>query len=543
MKTGDRIKELRKAKNLTQLELANKLNITDKAVSKWESNQGDPSIDLLIELSKVFDVSIDYLLTGTSRETIRYMSFIERVAYEDNPGLITKNSDFCYDIRDIENLKNLVDYVYQYEAVKTFVHIATGPHKAMLIKDVFDQIELSGLVKMSLISGHFDLISPNVGNPFVPLYLIQVVDDVKKAREKHIPGIGHDIVDFILHSKKISESTWDWLLDTQSLYWGHGMSQILEMAVKEKHPMVQRILDAIQPSNEAINELIKNNPVDYRGYHRYALRDSMLCMNEKPYRVYMDVTKETVMAAMGHDDEALVARLNELSGFKVSAHELKMDKVNKSESMSRKEKLLESVLHDGIVHINELIALDDYALYLEGIEYPASTLEKCQALLKRQDYKTLFQIAIDLNLGKTLQALRTDDVNGLDKALDSDLKQTPSKPGFRTRNSSQDDDPSIRKRRILFKDIMSHQDPEFFKHACKTDITNLDWALEMLVTTRPQDYVLQKLLLDRGAKLHKRWKEDDGWGDMVKRDVVDEVATELLKNQIQILMKEDKKDE
>ena len=52
MKTGDRIKELRKQNNLTQLELANKLNITDKAVSKWESNLGEPSIDLLMELSK-----------------------------------------------------------------------------------------------------------------------------------------------------------------------------------------------------------------------------------------------------------------------------------------------------------------------------------------------------------------------------------------------------------------------------------------------------------------------------------------------------------
>ena len=57
MKTGDRIKELRKSKDLTQLELAERLNITDKAVSKWENNHGEPSIDLLLELSKLFDAS------------------------------------------------------------------------------------------------------------------------------------------------------------------------------------------------------------------------------------------------------------------------------------------------------------------------------------------------------------------------------------------------------------------------------------------------------------------------------------------------------
>lgn len=59
LKTGDRIKELRKISNLTQLELAKKLNITDKAISKWESNLGEPSIEMLLQLSKLFDVSID----------------------------------------------------------------------------------------------------------------------------------------------------------------------------------------------------------------------------------------------------------------------------------------------------------------------------------------------------------------------------------------------------------------------------------------------------------------------------------------------------
>lgn len=54
--------ELRKLNNLTQLELANKLGYSDKNVSKWENAQAIPSAEILLELSKYFNVSVDYLL-------------------------------------------------------------------------------------------------------------------------------------------------------------------------------------------------------------------------------------------------------------------------------------------------------------------------------------------------------------------------------------------------------------------------------------------------------------------------------------------------
>lgn len=61
---GERIANLRKKEGLTQVQLAEKLNISDKAVSKWESNKGDPSLELLILLSEIFDCSIDYIVKG-----------------------------------------------------------------------------------------------------------------------------------------------------------------------------------------------------------------------------------------------------------------------------------------------------------------------------------------------------------------------------------------------------------------------------------------------------------------------------------------------
>ena len=62
--TGNLISELRKSKGYTQSELAKKLNVSDKTISKWENGIGYPEITQFPALSNLFGVSIDYLLTG-----------------------------------------------------------------------------------------------------------------------------------------------------------------------------------------------------------------------------------------------------------------------------------------------------------------------------------------------------------------------------------------------------------------------------------------------------------------------------------------------
>ena len=63
-KIGRLIYQLRKEKNLTQLQLAEQMNISDKAVSKWERGLGCPEVSLLPELSKIFDVDLEKFLSG-----------------------------------------------------------------------------------------------------------------------------------------------------------------------------------------------------------------------------------------------------------------------------------------------------------------------------------------------------------------------------------------------------------------------------------------------------------------------------------------------
>ena len=56
------ISELRQANNMTQLELAAKLNYSDKTISKWERAESSPDISVMVELAELFGVTIDYFV-------------------------------------------------------------------------------------------------------------------------------------------------------------------------------------------------------------------------------------------------------------------------------------------------------------------------------------------------------------------------------------------------------------------------------------------------------------------------------------------------
>lgn len=60
--------QYRKAAGLTQAELAEKINYSDKSVSKWESGNGVPDIYILIELAKIFGVTVDDLISESSAQ-------------------------------------------------------------------------------------------------------------------------------------------------------------------------------------------------------------------------------------------------------------------------------------------------------------------------------------------------------------------------------------------------------------------------------------------------------------------------------------------
>ena len=67
---GQRINELRIATGWSQVQLADKLNISKQTVSNWENENIQPSIEMLVRIARLFHVSTDYLLGLDNAQTI-----------------------------------------------------------------------------------------------------------------------------------------------------------------------------------------------------------------------------------------------------------------------------------------------------------------------------------------------------------------------------------------------------------------------------------------------------------------------------------------
>ena len=76
-KIGKFIAKLRRGKNMTQIDLADKLGITDRAISKWENGRGMPDLSLLPPLCEILDVSINELLSGARLDKKDYQEKFE----------------------------------------------------------------------------------------------------------------------------------------------------------------------------------------------------------------------------------------------------------------------------------------------------------------------------------------------------------------------------------------------------------------------------------------------------------------------------------
>ena len=92
MEFFEKLQELRKQRDLTQEELAQKLFVSRTAISEWESGRGYPNIDSLKEIAKFFSVTLDQLLSGEEALTI---------AQEDQKQKTSHLCDLMFGLLDI----------------------------------------------------------------------------------------------------------------------------------------------------------------------------------------------------------------------------------------------------------------------------------------------------------------------------------------------------------------------------------------------------------------------------------------------------------
>ena len=106
---GQRIKELRELKGLTQSQLGSLVGASDKTISKWEKDKSEPESNVLVKFAEIFNVSLDFLLAGNvpdiKTDTI---SKIELACREDNIALLNN-----VDLEAFDDKGKSIDYYAQ----------------------------------------------------------------------------------------------------------------------------------------------------------------------------------------------------------------------------------------------------------------------------------------------------------------------------------------------------------------------------------------------------------------------------------------------
>lgn len=132
IKIGKFIGEQRKVHNLTQSELSEKLGITDRAISKWETGICLPDAGLMLDLCKILEISVNELLTG------------EKIPMENNTEIMEKNLIEMAALNERTN-KMLIHTEYILIALMVFIVIAGALVSSYLVSESWLRAVIMGI--------------------------------------------------------------------------------------------------------------------------------------------------------------------------------------------------------------------------------------------------------------------------------------------------------------------------------------------------------------------------------------------------------------
>lgn len=103
-KIGDRIAYLRKAKGVSQTDLAKSIKASREAIGKYERNEAMPSVDTAKKIADVFEVTLDYLVDETAsatfdKQTVKRINDIEILSSDDKKHLFALMDAFLRDAK------------------------------------------------------------------------------------------------------------------------------------------------------------------------------------------------------------------------------------------------------------------------------------------------------------------------------------------------------------------------------------------------------------------------------------------------------------
>lgn len=147
---GENIKNLRLNAKLTQFELAEKLNYSDKAVSKWERGESTPEPDVLLKLAGLFNVYVDYFYHDDTSRKLQYVKSSNRSKAKSILSTIL----FCVAILTISSVIFTLACFKDLELAKTFwiSYVYAVPLSALIVWFYFRIIKnkLGKLISISI---------------------------------------------------------------------------------------------------------------------------------------------------------------------------------------------------------------------------------------------------------------------------------------------------------------------------------------------------------------------------------------------------------
>lgn len=430
---GQTIASLRKKKGWTQVELSEKLQVSDKAVSKWEKDDAFPSVEFFPTLAKLFDTSIDYLMTGKKTQPeIITISKAELCAKTDKQSAV-KYIDSSH--KD-ENGKTLIDYISQYESLNVFVEFCS------INKNNITKFKTIDAIRLCLLANNLDLLnkavfqltdyakftfeSPNSIMGLLPEGALEHFGK-REGLEKYACILSDSLFKTIVTDKRINSETIDFLLGKQTnrqCVWYHTFPYLIHQCYENNNTeLMSRLLALAKENNDYAYTNLTNNQSYTFNYFFIGF------YNSKNGHGLVRVLEKTIKLALDRGDFDLVSDFNEINSAVIKYHssfkcyvanddEIRIAKLKLDKSVSATDVAIQSTIHNGIVCIDELMAINDFNIFKKTLtKYPIHIVEVLMDMLQNNKLREIYQFAVDENDSSLATMIIKEDIEGAKKHL------------------------------------------------------------------------------------------------------------------------------
>lgn len=433
---NERIKRLRKEKGLTQNQLADQLGVTDKAVSKWEVGEANPDISLLVKMAQLFDVTVDYLLTGVSPEKEVVVSPKEMLIKTDDPKYLEKVSINDFDIVDMykNKLVNVFTYLLDNNKINQYIKGKRG--RAVKTNDYIPEI-----LFLSLISNRLNQLNKFYFNDIGFADEKEWTDEMTAEfiSDEHVNDETRDYV-FSIHCRELISINQGYARNTDTYHkygnWQFLYPKLLDAFAKAKNwKWVKKILDVVLSINEpAIAQFNEVKGVRYGDGNNYFLsfKPSNYSQVDK-YIVVMEIysgTLDTLLTEKQYELLDLANKINSLVNKPtITKKKIDIAKLDADNSMSEEDKFVKKCVYSHIININLLSSCDDLKLIrkiLDNNYY--HYYEYVHDLITKGNIKEAFEFLIDNNYDELSKYLFRGEEDHYSQFLRRSFKAFASNP-------------------------------------------------------------------------------------------------------------------